>query len=91
LRNRIAVRTFGDWNDPAPGYFEMDLVAHCGKSVVGSYLHSLVLTDIASGSTECASMVVREQTLVIKTVDKLRDELLLPMLGLDVDKLQRHQ
>jgi hypothetical protein len=51
LRNAIAVRTFGDWHDPAPGYFEMDLVAHCGKSVVGSYAHSLVLTDIASGWT----------------------------------------
>jgi hypothetical protein len=51
LRNAIAVRTFGDWKDPAPGYFEMDLVAHCGKSVVGSYVHSLVLTDIASGWT----------------------------------------
>jgi hypothetical protein len=51
LRNAIAVRTFGDWKDPAPGYFEMDLVAHCGKSVAGSYAHSLVLTDIASGWT----------------------------------------
>jgi len=27
LRKSIAVRTFGDWNDP-PGYFEMDMVAH---------------------------------------------------------------
>ena len=29
----IAVRTFEDWNDPPPGYFEMDTVAHCGRSV----------------------------------------------------------
>jgi hypothetical protein len=85
LRNLVAVRTFGDWNDPAPGYFEMDLVAHCGKSVAGSYLHSLVLTDIASGWTECAAMVVREQTLVIRTIEKLRVKLPVPMLGLDVD------
>jgi hypothetical protein len=85
LRNAIAVRTFGDWQDPAPGYFEMDLVAHCGKSVVGSYAHSLVLTDIASGWTECAAMVVREQTLVIQTLEQLRAKLPVPMLGLDVD------
>jgi hypothetical protein len=52
LRKSIAVRTFGDWNDPPPGYFEMDMVAHCGKSVTGSHVHSLVLTDIASGWTE---------------------------------------
>src|SRR5882724_7171759 len=49
LRKSIAVRTFGDWNDPPPGFFEMDMVVHCGKSTVESYLHSLVLTDIASG------------------------------------------
>src|SRR5262245_48689815 len=33
LRKSIAVRTFNDWNDPKPGFFEMDMVAHCGKSV----------------------------------------------------------
>ena len=31
LRQSIAVRTFNDWNDPPPGFFEMDMVAHCGK------------------------------------------------------------
>lgn len=85
LRNAIAVRTFGDWKDPAPGYFEMDLVAHCGKSVVGSYVHSLVLTDIASGWTECAAMVVREQSVVIQTLEQVRAKLPMPMRGLDVD------
>src|ERR1035438_5397362 len=39
LRKSIAVRTFGDWHDPAPGFFEMDMVVHCGKSTVGSYVH----------------------------------------------------
>ena len=27
LRKSIAVRTFADWNDPPPGFFEMDMVA----------------------------------------------------------------
>lgn len=36
LKRSIAVRTFSDWNDPPPGFFEMDIVAHCGKSVAGS-------------------------------------------------------
>jgi hypothetical protein len=52
----IAVRTFNDWNDPPPGFFEMDMVAHCGKSVAGSHVHSLVLTDIASGCAEAAAL-----------------------------------
>ena len=85
LRKSIAVRTFNDWNDPPPGFFEMDMVAHCGKSVAGSHVHSLVLTDIASGWTEAAAMVVREQTLVTLTVEEIREKLPFPMLGLDVD------
>jgi hypothetical protein len=85
LRRSVAVRTFNDWNDPPPGFFEMDMVAHCGKSVAGSHAHSLVLTDIASGWTEAAAMVVREQTLITVTVEEIRAKLPFRMLGLDVD------
>jgi hypothetical protein len=49
LRRRIKMRTFADWNGPLPGSMEMDLVAHCGEINRGSYVHSLVLTDIATG------------------------------------------
>jgi hypothetical protein len=85
LRKSIAVRTFGDWNDPPPGFFEMDMVVHCGKSTVGSYVHSLVLTDIASGWTEAIAMVVREQTLVTESVSAVRTKLPFTVRGLDVD------
>jgi hypothetical protein len=85
LRRSVAVRTFNDWNDPPPGFFEMDMVAHCGKSVAGSHVHSLVLTDIASGWTEAAALVVREQTLITVTVEGIRGKLPFPLLGLDVD------
>jgi hypothetical protein len=85
LRKSIAVRTFAGWDDPAPGFFEMDFVAHCGTSVAGSHVHSLVLTDIASGWTEGAAMVMKEQTLVTATVESIRKKLLFPILGLDVD------
>jgi hypothetical protein len=85
LRKSIAVRTFNDWNDPPPGFFEMDMVAHCGKSVAGSHVHSLVLTDIASGWTEAAALVVREQTLITVKTEEVRARLPFAMLGLDVD------
>jgi hypothetical protein len=85
LRKSIPVRTFGDWHDPAPGFFEMDMVLHCGKSTVGSYVHSLVLTDIASGWTESIAMVVREQTLVTESVSEIRTKLPFMVRGLDVD------
>ena len=71
-RRRIKIRTFADWNEPGPGSMEMDLVAHCGEVNRGSYVHSLVLTDIASGWTEAAPIVVREAALVVETLERIR-------------------
>jgi hypothetical protein len=85
LRKSIAIRTYEDWKNPPPGYFEMDMVAHCGGSLAGSHVHSLVLTDIASGWTEAAALIVREQTLITTTLDEIQSRLPFSMLGLDVD------
>ena len=85
LRKSISIRTYEDWKNPPPGFFEMDMVAHCGNSVAGNHIHSLVLTDIASGWTEAAALIVREQTLVTMTIEELQARLPFPMLGLDVD------
>jgi hypothetical protein len=84
-RRKIPVRTFTDWNDPPPGSMEMDLVAHCGEVTRGSYVHSLVLTDIASGWIECAPLVVRDGTLVVEGVDRIRRVLPFTLKALDTD------
>lgn len=85
IRRRIAVRTFADWNEPPPGSMEMDLVAHCGDTNRGSYVHSLVLTDIASGWTECAPLVVRESSLLVEALERVRQGLPFTLQALDVD------
>jgi hypothetical protein len=84
-RRRIPLRTFADWNEPSPGCMEMDLVAHCGPVNRGSYIHSLVLTDIASGWTEAAPLVVRESSLVVETLERIRVGLPFALRALDVD------
>ncbi|WP_129782645.1 integrase catalytic domain-containing protein [Peristeroidobacter soli] len=84
-RRRVPVRTFADWNEPPPGSMEMDLVAHCGDANCGSYVNSLVMTDIASGWTEAAPLVVRESGLVVETLDCIRQALLFALRALDVD------
>lgn len=84
-RRRIRMRTFADWNEPAPGCMEMDLVAHCGPINRGSYVNSLVLTDIASGWTESAPIVVREGSLVVETLERIREGLPFALRALDVD------
>jgi hypothetical protein len=84
-RRRIKMRTFADWNEPPPGSMEMDLVAHCGNVNRGSYVHSLVVTDIASGWTEAAPIVVREGGLVVQTLERIRAGLPFALRALDVD------
>ena len=49
MGSRVPVRTFTDWNEPGPGYLEIDLVAHGGGIVTGAFIHSLVVTDVSSG------------------------------------------
>lgn len=37
LRRSVPVRTFDEWDDPAPGHFEADLVSHSGPIAKGSF------------------------------------------------------
>src|ERR1700712_273611 len=63
LRQSIPVRPFSGRNDPPPGFIEVDLVAHSGPVASGAFLQTLVLTDIATGWTECAPLLFREPKL----------------------------
>jgi hypothetical protein len=85
VRQSVPVRTFADWGEPPPGYCEADLVEHCGGAHAGAFVHSLTLTDIHSGWTECAALVVREQTLVVEAISMIRDQLPFGLRGLDTD------
>jgi hypothetical protein len=70
IRRAVPIRTFADWNDPLPGYLEIDFVEHCGGTKIdGDFLHSLVMTDIATGWTECLAMPFRNHAFVIKHIE----------------------
>ena len=79
------IRTFADWDHPAPGFLEMDFVSHGGTSMHGVFLWSLVATDVASGWTEMVPLVAREQSLVVEGLKTLRRQFPLPVLGIDTD------
>ena len=61
---------------------EIDLVAHCGDRLVGAFVYTLTLTDIASTWTECVPLLVRTGALVVETIDRLRAALPFRILGL---------
>src|SRR3982075_2401956 len=85
VRRSVPLRTFDGWNDPPPGFVEADLVAHSGPVAKGSFVQTLVLTDIATGWTECAPLLVREQRLLTEVLSELRKLLPFALLGLDTD------
>jgi hypothetical protein len=81
----IPVRTFDGWDDPAPGFVEADLVAHSGPTAKGSFVQTLTSTDIATGWTECAPLLVREQKLLTEVLSEMRQRMPFPLLGFDTD------
>jgi hypothetical protein len=85
IRRSIPVRTFADWNDPLPGFMEADLVCHGGETSAGSFAHTLVLTDIASGWAECIALAVREGSLIVEALAQLRATMPFPLRGFDTD------
>jgi hypothetical protein len=85
IRRAVPIRTFGDWDDPAPGYVEVDFVAHCGPHLSGSFVQTLVLTDIATGWTECVPVLTRDGTLVIDAIARARELFPFPLRGVDFD------
>lgn len=47
------------WDIQAPGYFEVDLVHHCGREAVGEYVCTVQMVDIATGWSERVAVLGR--------------------------------
>jgi len=82
---QVPIRTFADWDEPGPGYLEIDFVAHSGGSMEGNFIHTLVGTDLCSEWTECIPLLAREQSLVAESIDVLCRRFPFPLLGIDSD------
>lgn len=85
VRREVPIRTFNDWNDPAPGFCEVDMVAHGGTSVAGSFIQTLTMVDVATGWTECMPLVTRESGLVVLAMEHAQSLFPWLILGADFD------
>lgn len=85
LKRQVPVRTFADWSEQRPDYMEVDLVAHRGGDAAGAFLYTLVLTDVATGWTECRPLLHRSQEAVLQALAHARALLPFLLLGLDTD------
>lgn len=85
LRSEIAVRQAMDEMEQEPGFFEIDLVAHCGHSLKGEFAWTLTVTDVYTGWTENIAIKNRAHKWVVKALTTVAERLPYPMVGLDCD------
>jgi len=85
LRSGIPVRTFADWDETAPGFLEIDLVAHEGGDPRGEFAYSLCATDVASGWTEPRIVRNRARCWTLEALKDIAASLPFPLLGIDSD------
>jgi len=85
LKHQIPVRTFADWDDVVPGFFEIDLVAHCGGDTHGGFLNTLVLVDISTCWLEFMPLLQKNGDYVIAGLEVAKKLIPFPLLGVDSD------
>jgi hypothetical protein len=85
LKNQIQVRTFADWDDVPPGFFEVDLVAHCGGDPNGAFINTLTMVDVTTGWLECMPLIKKSAGNVIAGINVARKLMPFDLKGLDTD------
>ena len=85
LKRQIPIRTFADWDDLAPGFCEVDLVAHDGGNPAGEFCQTLDLTCVATGWTEMRALRNKAQRWCFEALCDIERTLPFPLLGLDSD------
>ena len=85
LKHQIPIRTFAEWDEQQPGFAEIDLVAHDGGLALGDFCQTLDLTDVCTGWTELEAVPNKAQVWVFEAIQRIRERLPFPLLGLDSD------
>lgn len=85
LRRQIPIRTFAEWDDKAPGFCEIDLVAHDGGNPSGEFCQTLDLTCVATGWTEVRAIRNKAQRWVHEALVDIEATLPFVLRGLDSD------
>ena len=58
-------------------------MAHCGDDMGGSFVYSLVATDVCTGWTEAVPLLAREQSLVVAGLEAIAAQLPFPVWCID--------
>ena len=84
LQHHIPIRT-GNWDITRPGFIEADTVAHCGNSLAGDFVWSLVFTDIFSGWTQLRAIWHKGAAGIQEQIADLEAQTPFALAGFDCD------
>lgn len=84
LKHHIPIKT-ERWDVTAPGFAEIDLVAHSGPSADGEFLQSLNFTDIHSTWVETRAVLGKSQRAIQQALDDIATALPFSLHGVDSD------
>lgn len=84
LKEIIPIRR-GPWDNPDPGFGEVDTVAHCGSSLSGDFAFSVQYTDVATIWTCLAGQWNKGQTATKQSIERIKSRLPFALKGIDPD------
>jgi len=84
LKKQIPIKT-KQWDESKAGFGEIDLVAHCGGSLLGDLIYTLQFVCIKTTWTERRAVMGKGQQGVFEAIKTIRRKLPFSLLGLDSD------
>ncbi len=85
VKNKVPIRTFTEWNDVAPGFFEIDTVSHSSVDTSRGFLSTLNMTDIATCWVIPIALPRSGAFEVLDALEQAKEICPFPILGLDFD------
>ena len=84
LKEIIPIRR-GPWQNPDPGFGEVDTVAHCGSTLAGDFTYTVQYTDVSTIWTCLSAQWNKGEEATVQSMEKVESHLPFPLLGIDPD------
>lgn len=84
LKSHIPIKT-DNWDVTVPGYLEADTVTHCGDSMAGDFVHTILCVDIKTGWVEQRAIWNKGQIPTLNAIKSVESSLPFELKGFDCD------
>ena len=73
------------YDTPEPGHFEVDLVLHCDEDSSGEYVHTIQMTDVATGWCEIQAVFGRSYRVMQDGFESILENSPIPVIEIHPD------